>query len=176
MESTKSANNLNTEEKKMKKYNLSAIMKDAWEHYKAQTGDNKKTFGYFLHWAWVDAKYALIEAAKKVAEKAKEVIVKGWNITQLEKAGASRWTKYGKDRMYLRKIGNKVMDVVINYRRNGGIESILFKGTDIGDGYARDIMSTYDNAYIDLKTGDICGYNENQFTGEFLANLNAYRA
>lgn len=76
----------------MRKYDLASIMKRAWEIVKTMVGDTVAKLSYALKQAWAEAKAPADE------------IVNGWNISKLEKAGANRWTKYGKDRVYLSRI------------------------------------------------------------------------
>ena len=150
----------------MKKYNMSAIMRRAWEIVRNIAGEIRARLSKALRMAWAEAKQPAGE------------IVNGWNVTALEKAGAARWTKYGKDRMYVKKTGRNLLNLVINWRRSGSIESATLNGEEISNSYAGSIEMTYDSAYIDLKTGEICGVSDRadmaeEFTSKLIA---AFRA
>lgn len=143
----------------MSKYNKSEIMRAAWSIYRTlHAHDTDFTFSAALKSAWRNAKAEIARAAEESAKAANDVIINGWDVTKLEKAGAKRWTKYGKDRLYLRGVGNELMGIKLfyNYRHNHSWSNATLNGEDISNGWACTIMGTYSNAYIDLTTGEIC--------------------
>ena len=75
----------------MKKYNLSRIMKRAWELVK-KAGE---TISSGLKKAWQEAKEMTYEAIEKAAQKYVED-----NYPNTGYLTINRWTKYGKDRVY----------------------------------------------------------------------------
>lgn len=79
----------------MKKYNLSAIMKRAWELVKGLG----YTMSEGLKKAWKEAKRKIEEA------DIKKVLFDGFAEVECSKSWATytfkRWTKYGKDRIYI---------------------------------------------------------------------------
>ena len=81
-------------------------------------------------------------------------------ITKLEKAGANRWTKYGKDRMYLRNVGKAVMALECTYYKTGNISSATLDGEEISNGAAGRVVATYNDAYIDMTTGKVYGVSD----------------
>ena len=77
-ESTRGAKkNTKSEETKMKNYDLSSIMRRAWEIYRTLTGDRIAKLSYAMKFAWAEAKAPADE------------ILNGWNLTKLEEAGFS---------------------------------------------------------------------------------------
>lgn len=143
----------------MSKYNKSEIMRDAWRLYRTLHAHSESyTFSDALTSAWRNAKAAIAKAAEEAAQAANDVIISGWDVTKLEKAGAKRWTKYGKDRLYLRGVGNELLGIKLfyNYRHNPSWSNATLNGEDISNGWACTIMDTYSDAYIDLTTGEIC--------------------
>ena len=77
----------------MKKYNLSKIMKRAWEIKKE---DNKNIFAICLKMAWEEAK----KGVKKMTVE--EYLV--------EKKGLKVWEKYGKKRIYINDLTSVDID------------------------------------------------------------------
>lgn len=78
------------------KYNRRAIMTRAWEIRKGWHSE-ALTFGECLKIAWEEAKYA-VENAKYFGIKfinGMDIVIDGY-VREL-----SRWTKYGKDRVYI---------------------------------------------------------------------------
>lgn len=143
----------------MSKYNKSEIMRDAWRLYRTlHAHDESYTFSDALTSAWRNAKAAIAKAEEEAAQAANDVVINGWDVTKLEKAGAKRWTKYGKDRLYLRGVGNELLGIKLfyNYRHNPSWSNATINGEDISNGWACTIMDTYSDAYIDLTTGEIC--------------------
>lgn len=115
----------------MSKYNKSEIMRDAWRLYRTlHAHDESYTFSDALTSAWRNAKAEIARAAEEAAQAANDVVINGWDVTKLEKAGAKRWTKYGKDRLYLRGVGNDLLGIKLfyNYRHNPSWSNATLNG------------------------------------------------
>lgn len=82
------------------KYNLSKIMKSAWEMHRSYSC-RKLTFGECLKRAWENAKEEM-EEAKAIASLSGRKFEDGMEITVCGYTCIlSRWTKYNNDRVYL---------------------------------------------------------------------------
>ena len=122
----------------MKKYNLSNIMKRAWEIKKE---NSRNVFGACLKMAWAEAK-SVAPAAERIAE--------------LEALGFKRWTKGGHDRLYINATD---LGLVVKFRRTGSIEEATFRGEYISNRYAGKYYGA--KTYIDLHTNKvISAYDE----------------
>ena len=75
-------------------------------------------------------------------------------ITALVNAGFSRWTKYGKDRLY---VTNAAIGLVLDHYNTGNIKYAELNGEWISNSRARDIEYAIRGAYIDIETGYIYG-------------------
>lgn len=117
----------------MKKYNLSAIMKRAWELVKKEG----KTISAGLVQAWAEAK-----------QPSKAEIIK-----KLEDLGASRWTKYGKDRMYFNRYGF-MESVGFTYKtyKSGNISEAYINDIRISNSEGSRILFGFDATYLNLET------------------------
>jgi hypothetical protein len=127
----------------MMMYNKSEIMKRAWEIYRTLTGDRIAKLSYAMKQAWAEAKTPSDE------------IISGWNITKLEEAGATRWTKYGKDRMYLSRIGDALMGLELDFYKSGNICSAWLNNEKISNRESFRVSEAYSRAYIDLASGKV---------------------
>lgn len=78
-----------------------------------------------------------------------------YNIEKLIDLGASRWTKYGKDRLYLRNFIKDNLDYEIDRYNTGNIRYAEIKGEEISNSMANKLWTCFENAYIDLETGKI---------------------
>lgn len=93
-------------------YNKSQIMKDAWALYKSIMADKitTTTFANCLKTIWKDAKKKVAEA-KAMADG----IDYNESIVVLDDCGrehsVTRWTKYGKDRLYINGTRNAYYDI-----------------------------------------------------------------
>ena len=134
------------------------VMKRAWEIYRTLSGDRNAKLSQALKQAWAEMKND-------------DEIVNGWNVTALENAGASRWTKYGKDRVYIRAIGDELMGLEKDYYKSGNISSASLKGEYISNGEAFRVMRTYADCYIDLESGIIYNVARNDYHDEFVEKL-----
>ena len=114
--------------------NKAKIMKRAWE-IRREHKDN--IFGLCLKMAWAEAKEGKME--KKTVE-------------ELENLGFKRWTKAGKDRMYVKAyaLGLKVV-----WRNTGSIKESYWQGSEVSHGMAGRLLSC--KTYIDLLDGKVYG-------------------
>ena len=137
-------------------------MTRAWAIIKRMEGQVRSNFSKALKLAGTYAKAHTDE------------ILNGWNITKLTKAGANRWTKYGKDRMYIKRIGGDLVGLGVVFGKKGRIKNYTMGGEDLSDGFASRVMRTYAYAYIDLKTGEVCDVDDcTDLTQEFMTKLTA---
>lgn len=89
----------------MKKYDLSKIMKRAWELYKtAQTWVEKYrlSFSECLHRAWSDAKKALEKPVAITFDAIKALANKLVASGEYESISCKEWNNYGHSRIYIR--------------------------------------------------------------------------
>lgn len=149
------------------KYNKSEIMKKAWELRK---GILHPSMSDALKMAWASAKAkvhveemqaaakAEAEAAEQVAQEEKahkaETLANLSEDTKIEKmlaAGGKRWTKAGKDRIYLRRAISKKYQNTFSRKMCGIMDTVL------------------DKAYYDVCTGvlvyDVTKYD---FVAEYM--------
>ena len=82
-------------------------------------------------------------------------MAKTYNIERLIDLGASRWTKYGKDRLYLRHFIMDNLDYKIDKYNTGNIRYAEIKGSQISNSMANKLWTCFENSYIDLATGKI---------------------
>ena len=117
----------------MKQYNLSAIMTRAWELVKTEG----KTISAGLVQAWAEAK-----------QPSKAEIIK-----KLEDLGASRWTKYGKDRMYFNRY-YFMENVGFEYhmRKTGSISEAYVNGIRVSNSEGYRILGSFERTYLNLET------------------------
>lgn len=99
-------------------------------------------------------------------------IIKGWNVTKLTNAGANRWTKYGKDRMYLQNIDTNIIGLDVDRYNTGNICKATFNGEKISNSEAYRILGSFSKSYIDLEDGKIYGCSENEYGEGFIKNMN----
>lgn len=85
----------------MKKYNLSKIMKRAWELKRC---NSYYSFGKCLHISWIEAKQEVLKAEQDAAAEAQKFAAfkNGMEITVgYSTYTLNRWQNYGKDRIYI---------------------------------------------------------------------------
>lgn len=75
-------------------------------------------------------------------------------IEKLISLGAKRWTKYDRDRLYIRDIAK---ELGLDYDRynTGNIRYASFNGEKISNSQCRRMLDQIDGAYINLATGEI---------------------
>lgn len=144
----------------MKKYDLASIMKRAWEIVKTMVGDTVAKPSYALKQAWAEAKAPADE------------IVNGWNLTKLEEAGANRWTKYGKDRVYLSRIGDALMGLELDFYKSGNVCGAWLNNEKISNRESFRVGEAYSRAYIDLASGKVYEC-VGRYADDFMDKLNA---
>ena len=89
----------------MKKYNLSEIMKKAWETYrKFKSFISPLSFAECLRRAWAEAKNATVKAVEitlaTVKAAAQKLVISG----EYEEIKVSEWSNYGRTRVYIKAI------------------------------------------------------------------------
>lgn len=75
-------------------------------------------------------------------------------IEKMKNLGANRWTKYGKDRLYLGNVDVEALGFEVDYYNTGNIKNAKVDGEKISNSKMGKIFSTYVEAYIDLQTGE----------------------
>lgn len=76
-------------------------------------------------------------------------------IKALLAMGASRWTKYGRDRLYLRNCYKDLLKMKISYYNSGNISSASINGESIPNSEANRIKNMAYDCYIDLIKDEI---------------------
>ena len=72
------------------------------------------------------------------------------DIEKLEAAGAKRWSKYGKDRLY---IDAKVLGLELTYYKTGSIRSAKWQGESISNADGRRLDNS--KVYVDVADGSL---------------------
>ena len=96
-------------------------------------------------------------------------------INKLISMGATRWTNYGKDRLYLRGAGDKIMGLDVGTYRTGNISGATWNGEKISNRTAYQIREVYADAYLDLNTGGVYGLSNTRYRDDFIEAINKYR-
>lgn len=136
----------------MKKYDLSKIMKRAWE---IKNEDSENLFGECLRMAWGEAKKT----------KDKESF-----IDLLISAGASRWQKYGYDRLYVRGC-EELFGLYVERYNTGNISYCELGGEKISNGRGRAYADAIENGYIDMATMRFCAKYANKNCVEYFNDV-----
>lgn len=76
-------------------------------------------------------------------------------INTLLAMGASRWTKYGRDRLYLRNCYQELLKIKISYYNSGNISCASLDGEGISNSEANRIKDMAYGCYIDLMKDEI---------------------
>lgn len=76
-------------------------------------------------------------------------------IANLEDKGARRWTKYGKDRIYLSDLDKTFVGLDIDYYKTGNVCCAKLNGEEISNSKANDILASLKSGYIDLTTDEL---------------------
>ena len=113
------------------------VMARAWEIAKTaekETGYRAVEFiAEALRMAWAEAKASDLTAEEKIAA--------------LEAKGFKRWTKYGKDRLYIN--AEKLLNLEIHYRKSGSISFSEMNGESISHSEAYRLIGS--KIWIDLQ-------------------------
>lgn len=89
----------------MKKYNLSEIMKRAWELFNQLKGFlSSRTFGDCLRTAWAEAKKAISKPAEITLETIKAAAHKLVTSGEYETISYKEWDGHGRSRIYIKAI------------------------------------------------------------------------
>lgn len=75
-------------------------------------------------------------------------------IQRLVNAGANRWTKYERDRLYIRRLTDLIGLSYTRYN-SGNVSSAELNGESISNSECNRILAALDKAYIDLKTNTV---------------------
>lgn len=76
-------------------------------------------------------------------------------IANLEDKGARRWTKYGKDRIYISGLDKASFGLDIDYYKTGNVCCAKLNGEEISNSKANDILASLKSGYIDLTTDEL---------------------
>jgi hypothetical protein len=131
--------------------------------------------------AWEIAKTAEKESGYKAVEFIAEALRMAWKeakeetemtedekIAALEAKGFKRWTKYGKDRLYIDT--KTLLNIEVIRRNTGSIKEATMDGEEISHGQAGRFMTA--KAYIDLsdwsENVERCGWYEEEIIADRL--------
>ena len=96
-------------------------------------------------------------------------------IERLINAGASRWTKYERDRLYIKRLADLIGLSYTKYN-TGNISSAELNGETISNSECNRILAALDKAYIDLKTNTIYIDGRDDAAEVIIAGLEKYLA
>lgn len=96
-------------------------------------------------------------------------------IERLVNAGASRWTKYERDRLYIKRLADLIGLSYTKYN-TGNISSAELNGEAISNSECNRILAALDKAYIDLKTNTIYIDGRDDAAEVIIAGLERYLA
>lgn len=71
-------------------------------------------------------------------------------IAKLEEMGFKRWTKSGKDRLY---VNAKDLGLDVDYYKTGNVKWATFRGVEISNSEGRRMLN--DKTYVDVQTGKV---------------------
>lgn len=96
-------------------------------------------------------------------------------IERLVNAGASRWTKYERDRLYIKRLADLIGLSYTKYN-TGNISSAELNGETISNSECNRILAALDKAYIDLKTNTVYIDGRDDAAEVIIAGLERYLA
>lgn len=96
-------------------------------------------------------------------------------IERLVNAGASRWTKHERDRLYIKRLADLIGLSYTKYN-TGNISSAELNGETISNSECNRILAALDKAYIDLKTNTIYIDGRDDAAEVIIAGLENYLA
>ena len=96
-------------------------------------------------------------------------------IERLVNAGASRWTKYERDRIYIKRLADLIGLSYTKYN-TGNISSAELNGEAISNSECNRILAALDKAYIDLKTNTVYIDGRDDAAEVIIAGLENYLA
>ena len=94
-------------------------------------------------------------------------------IERLINAGASRWTKYERDRLYIKRLADLIGLSYTRYN-TGNVSSAELNGETISNSECNRILAALDKAYIDLKTNTVCIDGREDAAEVIIAGLENY--
>lgn len=71
-------------------------------------------------------------------------------IKRLEDMGFKRWTKGGKDRLY---VNAKELGLDVDYYKTGNVKWAAFRGVEISNSEGRRMLN--DKTYVEVQTGEV---------------------
>lgn len=137
------------------KVNYSKLFKEAHAQARrtvGEVGDYMIAFSLALKTEWKEI-------------KANDDVLNDDKIAKLEKAGWSRWTKYGYDRLYFNAEENGVL--YLTYYKTGNISYASFEDEKISNSQGYRLLSV--KCYIDLK--DYSFHCSNSEAGEMIEKV-----
>lgn len=96
-------------------------------------------------------------------------------IERLVNAGASRWTKYERDRLYIKRLADLIGLSYTRYN-SGNVSSAELNGEAISNSECNRILAALDKAYIDLKANTIYIDGRDDAAEVIIAGLEDYLA
>lgn len=96
-------------------------------------------------------------------------------IQRLINAGANRWTKFERDRLYIKKLADLIGLSYTRYN-SGNVSSAELNGEAISNSECNRILAALDKAYIDLKTNTIYIDGRDDAAEVIIAGLENYLA
>ena len=96
-------------------------------------------------------------------------------IERLINAGASRWTKYERDRLYIKRLADLIGLSYTKYN-TGNISSAELNGETISNSECNRILAALDKAFIDLKTNTVYIDGRDDAAEVIIAGLENYLA
>ena len=96
-------------------------------------------------------------------------------IERLINAGASRWTKYERDSLYIKRLVDLIGLRYTKYN-TGNISSAELNGETISNSECNRILAALDKAYIDLKTNTVYIDGRDDAAEVIIAGLENYLA
>lgn len=85
-------------------------------------------------------------------ERTKGTRLTDTQISELIAAGCSRWTKYGKDRLY---VHSEFIGLSVTRYNTGNVSSAELNGERISNSYAKTLLGQLNGAYIDVNDSRI---------------------
>lgn len=123
------------------KYNLSKIMKRAWEIKRTTTN----IFSICLKKSWAEAKQPAYLTGEAL-------------YARLVDMGASRWHKGGHDRIYFNHLGEKMLHLWFRCYKSGNIAEAKLSDERISNAEAGRILVWLSSLYLDAATGSLKWY------------------
>lgn len=133
------------------------VMVRAWEIYRHLEGDHLAKIAMALRMAWAEIKADMEKEDEGEILGGKIATITEKSVSELMEMGAKRWTKAGRDRLYINAAGASIIGLEVERYKTGNVCSASLDGEGISHSAAYRVMSAYSNAYIDLSTGALEG-------------------